>query len=87
MSRRKIVVITGSQIRAARALLNWTAGDLSDRSGIGRQTLVRLEAADGFPNSRVQTLAELKRIFEEAGVEFIGTETEPGVILRRKDGR
>jgi transcriptional regulator with XRE-family HTH domain len=75
-------VITGSQIRAARSLLGWRASDLAKRAGIARNTVQRLEQHDDVPPSRTQSLLELKRIFEEAGIEFIGAPGEgPGVRL------
>ena len=78
-------MITGAQIRAARGLLAWTASDLADRVGLARHTIQRLEQTDGLPASRSHTLADIKRVFEEAGVEFIGTpEDGPGVRLRPK---
>ncbi|MBU3732512.1 MAG: XRE family transcriptional regulator [Beijerinckiaceae bacterium] len=66
-------MITGAQIRAARGLLRWTAKDLAEHSGTNRFTIQRLEQSDGIPPSRSQTLADIKRAFEEAGVEFIGS--------------
>lgn len=77
-------MITGSQIRAARGLLGWSASDLATKAGTTRFTVQRLEQHDGIPPSRSQTLADLQHAFEEAGVEFIGTEAEPGVALRRR---
>jgi hypothetical protein len=78
-------VITGSQIRAARALLNWQSEGLSKKAGITRQTLHRLESFDDIPPSRTQSLVELQRVFEEAGIEFIDAEDNkgPGVRLAR----
>ena len=81
---RPINVITGSQIRAARGLLSWSASDLAERAGTNRFTIQRLEQHDGVPPSRSHTLVDLQRAFEDAGVEFIGTPEEPGVILRRR---
>jgi transcriptional regulator with XRE-family HTH domain len=76
-------MISGAQIRAARALLKWTAAELAERSGTNRFTIQRLEQVDGIPPSRSQTLIDLKRAFEDAGVEFIGSpENGPGVRLR-----
>lgn len=47
-----------------------------------RQTLHRLESHDDVPPSRTQSLLELRRVFEEAGVEFIGGPGDgPGVRL------
>ena len=52
------------------------------RSGISLPTIKRLELMDGVPSSRSQTLLELQRAFEAAGVEFIGSPDDaPGVKL------
>ena len=68
-------MITGSQIRAARGLLHWSSEETAAKAKLSRQTLHRLELSTDIPASRTQSLVELKRVFEEAGVEFIG---EPG---------
>ena len=76
-------MISSSQLRAARAMLNWSASDLADKAGASRNTIQRLEQMDGVPASRTQTLMEIKRVFEEAGLEFIGTpDNGPGVRFR-----
>ena len=73
-------MLTGSQIRAARALLNWNASDLAAKIGVTRQTVLRLEQSEGVPASKTQTMLALKKAFEDGGVEFIGTpEERPGV--------
>jgi len=78
-------LITGSQIRAARALLNWTAEEAAEAAGVSRQTVVKFEAHDVIPPSRTQSLLDLKVAFEKAGIEFIGAPGEgPGVRLWRK---
>ncbi len=47
-----------------------------------RQTLVKFERYDAIPPSRTQSIVELKRAFEEAGIEFTGSPGEgPGVRL------
>jgi DNA-binding XRE family transcriptional regulator len=77
-------VITGGQIRAARALLDWTAEVAAKAAGISRQTLLKFERHEVIPPSRTQSLLDLKRVFEEAGIEFIGAPGEgPGVRLWR----
>ena len=79
-------MLSSAQIRAARGLLKWTAADLAERSGTNRFTIQRLEQSDGVPPSRSQTLIDLKRAFEEAGVEFIGTpDNGPDVRLKPKE--
>ena len=77
--------IDGAQIRAARALLNWSSAETAAKAGIARQTLYRLETYDDRPPSRSATLGELARIFVEGGVEFIDADGEkgPGVRLAR----
>lgn len=78
-------MIIGAQIRAARALLNWSASEVADKFGSTRNTIQRLEQAEGVPSTKLQTILELKSAFEDAGVEFIGTpEDGPGVRLRSR---
>lgn len=77
-------MITGPQIRAARGLLGWSAREAAERSGLSLPTIQRLERDKGVsPTAQARTLSDLKRAFEEAGVEFIGTPDEkPGVRLK-----
>ncbi len=78
-------MITKDQVRAARALLNWTAQELANRSGAAVNTIRRFEnGADALGG----TLAKIEATFEAAGVEFIGAgnyqgEGGPGVRLRK----
>lgn len=75
-------MIASAQIRAARALLRWSAADLSAASGVGTATLQRMEVMDGVPTGNIRTLAAIKQALEEAGVEFIGRpDDQPGVRL------
>lgn len=70
------------QIRAARALLRWSAQDLADASGIGVATIRRIEVLNGTPFMHARTILAIKAAFEFAGVEFIGSpEDAPGVVL------
>jgi transcriptional regulator with XRE-family HTH domain len=73
-------MLTGSQIRSARAALSWSAQDLADRAGVSMKTIVRLEAVDGVPQSRSDTLLSIQSAFEAAGIEFIGSPGDrPGI--------
>jgi transcriptional regulator with XRE-family HTH domain len=75
-------MITGWQIRAARAALDWSAQTLAERSGVGRRTIMRLEASDDLPSSRTTTPRDIQSAFEAVGVEFIGSPTDrPGIRL------
>ena len=53
-------MITGTQIRSARAALRWSIQELADRAGVGARTIKRFEAVDGMPASRSSTLLESK---------------------------
>ena len=77
-------MITGLQIRAARAALGWSATELAKRSNIAMKTVARLEQTDGVPASHSSTLIEIQKTLEAAGIEFIGTPEEgPGIRLRK----
>ena len=78
-------MISGGQIRAARALLNWSGADLADKVGLSRNTIAKIEQNDSIPSIRLQTMLDLKRVFEDADIEFIGTpDNGPGVRLKPK---
>jgi len=75
-------MVTSAQIRAARALLNWTVRDLADKAGVHRNTVTRIETeATGVGHA----VASIRAALEAAGVEFI-TENGggPGVRLRAR---
>ncbi len=75
-------MISTSQLRAARALIRWTALDLARASGVAISTIRRIELQDGVPSSNAKTLLTLRESLEKAGIEFIGSPTDrPGVRL------
>jgi len=75
-------MLSSGQIRAARALLRWTADDLAKESVIGVATIRRLELQDGVPKTNTNTLVLIKKAFEGAGIEFIGDpDNSPGLRL------
>jgi len=75
-------LITSNQIRAARALTEMTVRDLAERSQIAFSTLVRLESAGNtVPAGNIKTIDTVKKTFEKAGIEFIGT-PESGAGVR-----
>lgn len=76
-------LITTSQIRAARALVRWSANDLAAKSGVGISTIKRLEVMDGVPTINISTMVAIQKALEEVGVEFVGSpEDRPGVRLK-----
>ena len=77
-----MILITSNQIRAARALTEMTVRDLAERSQIAFSTLVRLESAGNqIPAGNIKTIESIKKTFENAGIEFIGT-PESGARVR-----
>jgi transcriptional regulator with XRE-family HTH domain len=76
-------VITPSQCRAARGLLEWNQQELADRAQVGVVTVHQLEAGTSQP--RRATLQAIRRAFETAGVEFIDENGGgPGVRLQKR---
>src|SRR6516165_8342011 len=75
--------LTSAQIRAARALIRWSAEDLARHSAVSVTTIRRAEL---MPSATALTRANdqtIRRALELAGVEFIDAETGgPGVRLR-----
>ena len=63
--------ISGAQMRAARALLRWTAVDLATASQVGVATIRRVEVIDGEISSTAANQAAIRRALENAGVVFI----------------
>jgi transcriptional regulator with XRE-family HTH domain len=75
-------MVTGAQIRSARAALAWSAEELAERCGVSLRTIQRLELIDSVPPSRSSTLLEVQAALEAAGIEFIGSPTDrPGIRL------
>jgi transcriptional regulator with XRE-family HTH domain len=78
-------MITPRQIRAARALLDWSQQQLADKAIISLNALARLER--GVVDPRMSTLDAVERALIRAGIEFIpaGDKGE-GVRLLAPDG-
>ncbi|MDB2389791.1 transcriptional regulator [Alphaproteobacteria bacterium] len=78
--------ISGTQIRAARALLDITLFDLEQFTGINERTLRRYEAQEGVPPDRGGNLAKVRLTLEGMGVEFVSAPDDArGVILHKID--
>ncbi|UHS56813.1 helix-turn-helix domain-containing protein [Agrobacterium vaccinii] len=62
-------MLTSSQCRAARALLDWSQQKLADQSRIGNATIRNFESGKSVPQNA--TVEMLQQCFEQAGVKFI----------------
>jgi transcriptional regulator with XRE-family HTH domain len=76
--------LTSAQLRAARALLRWSAEDLARASAVSVTTIRRAELAENETSMTVPNDLAARRALEAAGVEFIDENGGgPGVRLRK----
>ena len=76
--------LTSAQIRAARALLRWSAEDLARSSMVGLTTIRRAELTEDATTMTAANDSSIRRTLEEAGVEFIDENGGgPGVRLKK----
>jgi len=61
--------LSSSQLRAARALLNWSRTDLAKRTGVSEPTLHRFENDQSEANQRTQS--RIRSTLENAGIDFL----------------
>lgn len=84
-------MITGAQMRAARALMGIDQRKLAEFSGLSLPTIQRMEASDGVVRGNVDSLMKLVTALEANGIELIGdnmpsTAGGRGVRLRAGSG-
>jgi transcriptional regulator with XRE-family HTH domain len=65
-------MITGAQMRAARALLGIDQRQLAERSSLSLPTIQRMEASEGVIRGNVDSLMKLVDALAAAGIELIG---------------
>lgn len=73
-------MITGRQLRAARALIGWEQVELARRARVAIGTIRRMESFPGEIGSRTSTLSQVLSTLERAGIEFLNGGI-PGVRL------
>lgn len=77
-------MLTGMQIRSARAALRLSVEQLAAMSGVSARTIKRMEVEDGVPQSNRPNIEAVFVALQAAGIEFIGTPHDaPGIRLRR----
>jgi transcriptional regulator with XRE-family HTH domain len=79
--------LTSAQIRAARALIRWSAEDLADHCAVSVTTIRRAELTRSATSlTRVNDYV-IRQALEAAGVEFIDQNGGgPGVRLKKPQG-
>ena len=77
--------MTGTQIRAARALLEMEQSDLAERASVSINTIRNMEAKGSkIVRVRLETLMKVQKALEEAGVSFLRA-NGGGVGVRMKE--
>ena len=76
-------MLTGSQVRMARAFLRWSISDLANKSGVGISTIQRIEQADDAPDSRGGNIQAVHDALIAAGIMFLPDDGN-GVGVRGK---
>ena len=76
-----LLLISSSQIRAARAIINAKQSELAKAAGISLATLNNIERGIGDP--RTSTLEGIELALQRAGVDITGDATCETVTLRR----
>ena len=76
-------MLTGAQIRAARALLGISAARLAEMTRLGVATIRRSELDDGPVSMTIVNAERVIAAFDAAGVEFIARDgAGVGVLLK-----
>jgi len=73
-------IISSGQIKAARALLDWSQDDLANETNLSIATIRKLEL--GHISPRCSTTSVIRKVFENSGIEFLDSE---GVRRRQED--
>jgi len=77
-------VLTGAQMRAARALIKMRQVDLAKAADLSEETIKRLEKDSGPVQSTANNAAAIQKALEAAGVVFLPENGNgPGVALRK----
>ena len=75
-------MINGCQIRAARALLNWSQQDLADKASLDRSVIKLAEKE--IERSQRASIAAIESALEAQGVSFTESDRVLGVTIERK---
>ncbi len=78
-------MISSGQIKAARAMLGWSAAELAKASKVGPATIRRYEMQEGVPSANLNTIIAIKKTLENEGIEFTGDPLiNPGITFYLK---
>jgi len=69
-------MITGPQIKAARALLSMDQRQLAEISGLSLPTVQRMEASEGTVRCNVDSMMRVIEALQNAGIELINEDSD-----------
>ena len=76
-------MMTGNQLRAARALIGWSQAQVAEAAGLSVPTIKRAEGQAALSAS-AEAVAAIRAALEAAGVVFLPENGNgPGVALRK----
>ena len=78
-------MISGLQIRMARAALRWRVDDLSQKSGVPWARIQLIERSNEILEKNDEKAKKIKEIFEKNGIEFVNDkECAYGYVILKK---
>ncbi|WP_297932325.1 transcriptional regulator [uncultured Brevundimonas sp.] len=77
-------MLTAAQIRAARALVDWSGSRLAAETGLSLPTIRRMESALGPGRSAADNVSAVQKALEDAGVIFLAADAAGGPGVRLK---
>src|SRR5436853_424441 len=86
-SQPESMPLTSAQIRAARALIRWSAEDLARETSLSVATIRRAELTENETSMTAANDAAVRRALEAAGVEFIDENGGGAGVRLRKPHR
>src|SRR4029453_16687835 len=81
-NRKAARMLTPDQLRAARALLQWSRAELEEASGV---PAVTIRSFEGGADSKISTVSKLRAACERAGIAFIDAADGMGVGVRFRE--
>jgi DNA-binding XRE family transcriptional regulator len=76
---RQAPAITGTMVKAARAMLGWKQGELAKRSGVSLPTIKRIEGSKGTLRGSVKNIETVQSTLDDGGV-LLRYEPNSGMI-------